>query len=116
MTLSRDLGIPIGPLQDMITASEFVEYRVHYKMDPSPDIKSQYGFASVCTTIANANRGKKATPFKIKDFLLQFKHEKGSLAPTAGNKNANRDRVTSKLKAWLTGMKLLGAPAPKGKS
>lgn len=108
--------MPVGILQEQVSAKEFEEYRIHSQTDPPLGTKILMGFASVCAAIYNVNRGKKQAPVKIEDCLLKFEAvqgEKSSPATTQSTKEQNAARIMRKMKSWLVGMKLLSGGREK---
>jgi hypothetical protein len=56
-----------------MSAQEFAEWMAYYRIDPWDASRDDLRSALVCTVIANGNRSKKSRPFKVNDFLLNFR-------------------------------------------
>jgi len=59
-----------------MSAEEYGYWQAEYMRHPWGDYVQELGAGLVCSTIANANRGKDSRAFKISDFMpLSFRNE-----------------------------------------
>jgi hypothetical protein len=55
-----------------IDAKELEEWKAFYNIEPFGEERQDIRAAMICCTLANVNRGKNQTAYKISDFLLRF--------------------------------------------
>jgi hypothetical protein len=71
--LSLALGIPVGELQNRLTASEFAEYLAYYSIEPFGDLRSDFQTGIVASILQNlilGFGGSKEKPTVPLDFVI----------------------------------------------
>ena len=67
-----------------MTSPELAEFMALDEVEPwDPNWRRDVGVGVIASTLANVNRGKKAAPFKVQDFMPDFRSTKersGSLS------------------------------------
>jgi hypothetical protein len=88
-------------LQELITSSEFQDWKIFYSIEPPRTVRAQYEAASICAAIVNVNRDKHHSPAKLQDFLVEFKRREIGEGTSA-------ELLEKKMQAWhamITGAK-----------
>lgn len=59
-------------LLERCTSSQLTRLIVFFRLVPTPELRADYRAAMLASVGANPWRGKGQSPFKLKDFLLDF--------------------------------------------
>lgn len=72
MLLSRTLGRTLGELGRTMSLAEFLLWVREYNRDPWGEERADMRSGIVASTIANVNRGKHTSAFRVADFMPKF--------------------------------------------
>ncbi len=70
------LHCSVAEAQERIDSQEFAEWMAYDRVDPFGEHRADLRAALVASVIANSNRGKNKSAFKLEDFMLDFSGEK----------------------------------------
>lgn len=66
------MGVSVEHLLENISSKELTEWMVYYELEPFGEEREDLRMGIICSTIANANRGKNSRAFKPQDFIPKF--------------------------------------------
>ena len=55
-----------------MTAKQFLEWEAYATLEPFNEERQDYRIASICTVLANVNRGKHQRAYEVEQFVLKF--------------------------------------------
>jgi hypothetical protein len=61
----------------VLNAKDLAEWEAYFMLEPHGDERLDWNFAQLCQLLANCNRNSKSkpTPYKMRDFKLDFDNE-----------------------------------------
>lgn len=89
----------VHEIEQELNGVQLAEYMAYDQIEPFGPQRVDAGFASICVTVANVNRGKGKRAFKLEEFMLfQKKDRRRTVEEQIGMAHVIHEYVTARQK------------------